>query len=230
MQWLRSLATCALLVTSAACSTVGGNRADRQHDMATGALLPGACEEPASLHQGQLGCYFDTAVQLRNPPRELYWHIEEFVDPAIAEGAKGPASAVVSAYDRTFLYTINGEAQFATPGGRPVSSVGPLPTPHADAITARFMQAMTKPGAMTRVHTHDGPEAFFLISGAICMDSPGGPAMTGAGQTYWIGGNVPMQLHHAGADVRRSIFLVLHPSSEPWMKMSDWKPAGGCTH
>ena len=230
MQCLRSLARCALLVPLAACSAVGGNSDDQKHDMAMGALIPGACEEPASLHQGQLGCYFDTAVQLRNPPSELYWHIEEFVDPAIAEGAKGPASAVVSAYDRTFLYTINGEAQFATPGGRPVSSIGPLPTPHAEAITARFMQAMTEPGAMTRVHTHDGPEAFFLISGAICMDSLGGPAITGAGQTYWIGGNLPMQLHHAGTDVRRSIFVVLHPSSEPWMKMSDWKPTGGCTH
>lgn len=189
------------------------NRDDR-HNMAMGALLPGACEERASLHQGQLGCYFDTAVQLRSPPGELYRHIEEFADPAIVEDAKGPASAVVSAYDKTFLYTINGEAQFAMPGGRPVSSIGPLPTSHADAITTRFMQAMTEPGAMTRVHTHDGPEAFFLISEAICMDSPSGPAITGAGQTYWIGGNVTMQLHHAGADVRRSIFVVLHPSSE----------------
>lgn len=228
MASLRSVVTGLLGVLLSACATAAPREAP--HDMAMGAKLPGACEEPASLNTGRLGCYFDTAVQVREPPSQLYWHIEEFADRAVADRAKGTAGAVVSAYGRTFLYTINGEAEFATSGARPVRSIGPLPAPPGKIITARFMQAMTEPGAMTRVHTHDGPEAFFLISGAICMDSPSGPAITGAGQTFWISGNVPMQLHHSGNEVRRSIFVVLHPSSEPWMKMSDWKPTGGCTH
>jgi quercetin dioxygenase-like cupin family protein len=192
--------------------------------------IAGGCEEPASANRGKMGCYFDAAVEIGQQPDEVYWHVDEFADGRAAAAAPAlPTSTVIEAYGRTFLYTVTGDAAWRPAGGERVATVGPMPAPQGGRVTARYMQAMTEPGAQTRPHWHDGPEAFVVLSGAICMESPDGVSTTGAGRTYWIRGAVPMQLSHAGEGVRRSIFIVLHPSAEPWMKMAtDWTPKGAC--
>jgi hypothetical protein len=40
----------------------------------------------------------------------------------------------------------------------------------------------------------------------------------------------PMVLTGMGTEMRRSVVLVLHDSTQPWMTiMTDWKPAGACS-
>jgi hypothetical protein len=175
-----------------------------------------------------MGCYFDEAIDIGLLPAAAFWHVDEFPDYASAARAKGPASVVVRGYGRIFMQTVNGQAQWRARGGRHLATVGPMDAPQGETVTARFMQAMTQRGASTRPHVHDGPEAFYLVSEAICMETPSGTQTTGAGQTYLINGGVPMQLTSAGQGVRRSLFVVLHRSSQPWMTMGDWKPTGAC--
>lgn len=212
----------------ASCSTAETHAPG--HDPAMGGpRMAGACEAPAAANSGREGCYFDAAVEIGTPPAEVYWHVDEYADAAAARAARGPGSAVIEAYGRYFLQTVNGRADWRPAGGQHRATVGPMPAPRGGPVTARFMQAMTRPGASTRPHRHDGAEAFYLVSGAICMETPGGAATTGAGETYWVAGGVPMQLTSAGQGLRRSLFVVLHPSSEPWMRMApDFTPTGAC--
>jgi quercetin dioxygenase-like cupin family protein len=136
---------------------------------------------------------------------------------------------VIEAYGRWFLATVNSSPLQASPGGRRVTTIGPMARPPGRRLVARFMQAMTRPGAATQPHSHDGPEAFHVLSGAICMESPMGAATTGTGGDYWIGGGHPMQLTSVGKDVRRSLFVVVHPAGRPWMNVNiPWKPKGLC--
>ena len=171
----------------------------RGHTM-EGPRLPGGCEAPASANSGRMGCYFDGSVELGPLSRDQYWHVDEFPDLASATRARLPGrSIVVEAYGRTFLQTISDDAGWRSAGGRRLASVGPMAAPRGEPVTARFMQAMTRPGAATRPHVHDGAEAFYLLSGAICMETPDGTQTTSEGQTYLIAGGVPMQLTSAGA-------------------------------
>lgn len=218
-----------LLAALASCTASDSpSPALTQHVMGT-PRMPGACEAPGAANAGKMGCYFDVAINLGAVPDTVFWHIDEFSDAASAERAKGAGGAVVLAYGRTFLQTVNGDAKWQAAGGRRLSTIGPLQAPDGRAVTARFMQAMTEPGAMTRPHRHSGPEAFYILSGAICLETPDGPQTIGAGQTLEAAAGVPMQLTSAGRGVRRSLFIVLHPTSQPWMMAApDWTPKGAC--
>lgn len=217
-----------LLAGLGAC---GSPHAPATADHAMGSpRMPGACEASASANTGKMGCYFDEAVELGTSAGSAFWHVDEFPDATSAVQALASGSAVVRAYGRIFLQTVNDDAGWRPAGGRHLATVGPMPTPKGSPVTARFMQAMTQPGANTRPHRHDGPEAFYLLSGAICMETPEGGQTTGPGETYWVRGGVPMQLTSAGKEVRRSLFVVLHSSSQPWMTMApDWTPTGACS-
>lgn len=218
-----------LLLGLASCTAGESQRTESPKHGIGNPLISGGCEAPASANHGKFGCYFDESIILEAPPRELFYHVDEFEDRASAERARTPGSVVVDAYGRLFLETVSGDASWRPPSARRIATVGPMPAPASSRVTARFMQAMTRPGAKTRPHSHDGPEAFHIFSGAICMETPDGAETTVAGQDYWIRGDVPMQLSSTGTEVRRSLFVVLHPSSRPWMNISiPWTPSGRC--
>lgn len=194
-----------------------------------GPRMPGACEAASAANAGKLGCYFDVAIEIGTLSAPVFWHVFEFSDAASARRVTAPGAAIVYAYGRVFLQAVNSDPHWRAAGGNHLATVGPMPAPQGVPVTARFMQAMTQPGANTRPHRHDGPEAFYLLSGAICMETPEGGRTTGPGETYWVRGGVPMQLTSAGNGVRRSLFVVLHASSQPWMTMApDWAPTGAC--
>lgn len=192
--------------------------------------ISGACVQPSSINQGKFGCFYDAQVELADTSGELFYHIDEFASRREADAAKPNQAAVVEAYGRWFVETVNSEADWRPRGGKRLATIGPMPRPPGARVTARFMQAMTKPGATTQPHSHDGPEAFHVLTGAICMESPMGIARTEAGKDYWIGGGHPMQLSSIGTEVRRSLFVVIHPSDRPWMNVGiAWKPTGACS-
>ena len=198
-------------------------------DMMGGPRLPGACEAPAGGASGRIGCYFNAALDLGRVAGLLYWHIDEFPDARSADSARGRTGIVVAAYDRVFLYTVSSSASWRPSGGRRLATVGPMAAPEGEAATARFMEATTEPGAMTRPHRHDGAEGFYILSGAICLETPSRIDVARENGTLSVEGGRPMQLSHAGPGLRRSIFVVLHRRSRPWMTAApDFVPEGRC--
>jgi quercetin dioxygenase-like cupin family protein len=117
----------------------------------------------------------------------------------------------------------------AVKGGQPVAVVGPLELPPAKSYTAVLSYAVMRPGDRSRVHTHPGPEGWYMIVGEQCLETPAGANRAKAGGTMTVPPNVPMELSITGTVVRKSLVLVIHDSSQPRGTPSQWKPAGACS-
>lgn len=191
--------------------------------------VPGGCEAPSAENHGRHGCYFDAAVDIDPVSAPVFWYVDEYPHAAAARAASTKGSAVVHAYGRVFLETVSTDPDWRATGGRRHVTLGPLPVPAGVPLTARYMQGMTAPGVRTRPHRHSGPEAFFLLDGSICLETPSGTQTIARGQTGWLAGASAMQLSSGANGIRRSLLVVIHPTAQAWMTvMPDWQPKGGC--
>jgi hypothetical protein len=67
-----------------------------------------------------------------------------------------------------------------------------------------------------------------MIVGEQCLETPAGANRATAGATMTVPPNVPMQLSITGTEVRKSLVLVIHDSSQARGTVSQWKPPGAC--
>jgi quercetin dioxygenase-like cupin family protein len=51
------------------------------------------------------------------------------------------------------------------------------------SYTARYLEAVITPGQRTPVHTHAGPEAWYLVAGTECLETPEGITVAHAGDS-----------------------------------------------
>ncbi len=104
--------------------------------------------------------------------------------------------------------------------------VGPFNLPAGRPVTARFLESTFPPGMRTRVHSHPGPEAFFVIEGEQCVDTPAGHATIHAWESRIVEGGAHVQAARKG---RRSLVLILARAGEPWMTPeTGWVPSDYC--
>ena len=68
-----------------------------------------------------------------------------------------------------------------------------------------------------------------LIPGTQCLKTPEGMTVAHAGDPTIVPEGPPMALNSVGDETRRSVFLVPHDTTKPWITMaSDWQPKGLC--
>jgi quercetin dioxygenase-like cupin family protein len=162
------------------------------------------------------------------PSAPLYWHLYRYRTRAAAEAAKGMNSTVVDSLGHIWVYTIAKKTWRPTAGER-VAVLGPLQVSPDKRYTARYMEAVFAPGMHTSVHRHSGAEAWYVLAGAQCLETPDRIIVARAGEGAVVPEGPPMALSGIGDDIRRSVLLVIHDSSEPWMTVtSDWAPQGRC--
>lgn len=191
------------------------------------AAVPGLCSAPAAEHVGQPGCYLSAELAIEAGSEPVYWHIVEFPDPASAraEAAGHRWATVVTAHGRHWLYVIGPEDE-AINSGAPPAVVGPLRRPGDGPLTARFLESIFPPGMKTRAHAHPGPEAFYVVEGEQCMDSPTGQARIAVGESYILEGGPHLQAAPTG---RRNLVALLIPADEGWMSLTpEWTPSNYC--
>lgn len=173
----------------------------------------------------------------------LYWHIHEFPTRAAAEAARGPRGTVANVFDRHWLYTI-ADAEWRPAAGEKIARIGPLDVAPNTAYTARYMEALFPPRGPEPYgdgsgHRHPGPEAWYVVSGAQCLETPNGLIVASAGGGAMVPEGWPMAISSVGAETRRALVLILHRSAEPYSMAvddhrshgaphSDWKPQGLC--
>ena len=110
------------------------------------------------------------------PAAPMFWHIDRYATRAAAEMAKGARGTVVESLDAIWLFTIAEKGWRPTSGER-VAEIGPLPVDAHRSYTAVYMQAVFSPGTTALVHKHSGPEAFYGLTGGICIETPDGRAV-----------------------------------------------------
>ena len=188
------------------------------------------CKRPApGKKPAPIGCTIlaqRTVQELPHGP--LFWYLVAFPTRAAAEAAGGPTSVVADAEGRSWVFTI------APDDGGPwrgelVAQVGPLELPRMKAYTIEVAVAVLPPGSQSRVHTHAGPEAWYMLAGEQCLETPSGARRAGPGQGMAQAGYTPMQLVVTGKVVRHALVVVVHDADKGWGSPSDWKPSGRCT-
>jgi quercetin dioxygenase-like cupin family protein len=189
----------------------------------------GMCVPVASRAGRKEGCFVLATVPLgRLPDTGLYWHIDRYPTWAAAKKDQGARSTILHAYGKIWLLTI-ADQDFLAAHGTHVAEVGPLPLGSAPSYTAWYMEATFAPGMKSAVHRHAGPEAWYVLSGEQCLETPHGKSVIGTGQGGLVPGGYPMLLTATGSAQRRSLVLILGDSSLPnVLPENDWKPQGLC--
>ena len=190
-------------------------------------LVPGGCIAPAIDHQNEAGCYLLAEIKADKPPTQLYWHVIEFarLSDAEAEAGKHRWSKAVPTHNRVWLYVFGARNETIS-GGTAKAVIGPMTVPAGDAVSIRFLTSTFPPGMRTRVHSHPGSEAFYVIEGEQCVETPTVRHRITAGNYYVVQSGLHVQ---AAAKGRKSLVaLILRPDaiwSEP---DSSWKPSNFC--
>lgn len=190
---------------------------------------PGGCTTPVSQRTSEVGCYLDAIEVLGGLPQvPLFWHLYNYPTSAAAEAAKPPHGTVVEAFGKVWLYTI-ADAGWRPSGGERVAVIGPLRIIAGKQYTARYMEAVFTPGLHSSIHRHSGPEAWYLVAGTQCLETPESVTVAHAGDSAVVPEGPAMVLSSVGAETRRSVLLVLHDTSQSWISAaSDWTPKGLC--
>ena len=193
------------------------------------AQAPGGCTTPVSQRPSEVGCYVAASEALgvlgQGP---VFWHLYNYATRSAAEAAKGARGTVVEAFGKVWLYQI-AEESWRPANGERIAVIGPLSVTPGRPYTARYMEAVFAPGMKSAIHRHSGPEAWYVLAGAQCLETPSGITVARAGEGAIVPQGPPMVLHSVGTETRRSVLLVLHESSQPWSILaSDWKPKGVC--
>jgi len=166
------------------------------------------------------------------PNGVLFLRLENFLTITAAQQAATPASAVVKWAGKVWLFTL-GSAGQRSRGGTFVAEIGPIPdVPTAaryvlDVNEAEFGPDL-KAQVARQVHTHPGPEIFYLLTGEQCLETPTGATRARAGQGMVAPADTPMQLNIMGGSKRDAFFVVVHDSTKPRVTPSDWQPKGTC--
>lgn len=186
------------------------------------------------LKSNKFGCLLLAEKELaRFPQGTLFWHLSKFPTRRAAEAAKGQTGMVVEAEGQVWLFSF-GPKGAKPKRGKLVSSIGPLQLtsdklPPAKSYEIVAYRAVMPAGTYTRVHTHPGPEAWYILAGEQCLETPAGVMKGRAGEGMFAPPATPMRLSNNGSSTRSALFIVIHDASQPWsIPTNDWEPTGAC--
>jgi len=166
------------------------------------------------------------------PKGVLFLRLENFSTTKAAQDAATSASAVVEWAGKIWLFTL-GPKGIRASAGTLVAEIGPVPdVPPATSYVLDVNEADFGPDMKTQVaqqvHTHPGPEIFYLLTGEQCLETPNGATRAQAGEGMVAPANTPMQLNITGSSRRDAFFVVVHDAMKPRVTPSDWQPSGTC--
>jgi quercetin dioxygenase-like cupin family protein len=189
-----------------------------------------AClDVPPGEKRPPFGCFnVGTVTGLHFSQASVYWHLRTFPSRKAAEAARSATGIVVEEDGRVWLSEF-GDRNRAPRGGESIAVVGPLQLPPARSYAAVLSYAVMRPGDSSRVHTHPGPEGWYVLAGEQCLETPAGANRARAGGTASVPANIPMELKVTGKTLRRAFALVIHDSTQERGINSDWKPSGACS-
>ena len=189
-----------------------------------------ACVDlPPGEKRPEFGCFnIGMVTGLHFSHASVYWHLRAFPSRKAAEAVKSATGIVVEEDGRVWLSEF-GPRDPAPRGGEAIAIVGPLQLPAAGSYAAVLSYAVMRPGDNSRVHTHPGPEGWYVLAGEQCLETPAGANRARAGGTSTVGSNIPMELNVTGTTLRRAFALVIHDAAQERGVLSKWKPSGACS-
>ncbi len=136
---------------------------------------------------------------------------------------------MVEILGHVWLFTI-ADKSWQSASGEHVANVGPLPLPVAKSLMATYMEGNFRPGMQSTVHRHPGTEAWFVLSGAQCLETPHGNQFGRPGAApVIVPPGEPMLLTGVGKEQGHWLVLILMDATMPrGSPAEDWTPAHSC--
>ena len=179
------------------------------------AQLAPLCVENSPERRGELGCSVVVRKELPEGLEEpVYWHIDRFDSIERARAATGPASFAFEADGTAWLMAVESTTADHH-GGQHVTAVGPLPLPKASRYAMQINSAKFTPGMYSRPHTHSGVEAFYVLAGEQCLQTPTSAVILRKGETLALPADTPMRAVATGTVIRYGFAIVIHDASQP---------------
>jgi quercetin dioxygenase-like cupin family protein len=97
-----------------------------------------------------------------------------------------------------------------------VAEIGPIPRVQASELLLRVNEAGGPPGTKTSIHTHPGPEAFYVLAGETTQKTPQGVSRISAGQTMVGHADVPMEVSSSGQSETQSLVMFVVDATKPF--------------
>lgn len=224
-----AIAALGLLTASTAALAAG-----QAHVMADGpadGTVISCVDIPVGNPRPPYGCFnlaHVSGLQLGNSA--AVWYLYRFASQAAAEAARSPHGVVAAEAGAFWLSEITpqGHPPDAPKGGVLAAKIGPLALPQAAGYSATLAYAVMQPGQRSRIHTHPGPEAFYVVAGEQCVETPAGAKRAHAGEGFSEPAGIPMQLMATGSETRRGFALVLHDATQAQAAPSTWQPSNLC--
>ncbi|WP_175943404.1 hypothetical protein [Caballeronia sp. BCC1704] len=189
----------------------------------------GACI-PVNERTTEYGCFVHAEEHLQKlPDGPIFWHIDRFTDRSSAQAAKTTNGTVVEILGTIWLFTIAGES-WRSSTGEHIADVGPLTLPQARSLMATYMEGNFKPGMQSTIHRHPGTEAWFVLSGAQCLETPHGEQLGRPGAPpVIVAPGEPMLLTGIGKEQGHWLVLILMDATMPrGLPADDWTPKHTC--
>jgi mannose-6-phosphate isomerase-like protein (cupin superfamily) len=150
------------------------------------------------------------------PAGELYWRIENVDSLDQAKASAGAWSLAAESAGKIWLFTL-GPLGGATSGARMVAEVGPIPRVTAKEFLLRINDASGPPGSTTKVHSHPGSEAFFVLEGEQSIRGKDGMLRVKAGQAEaGHGADKAMQVSSSGSVDLHALVMFVVDATRPF--------------
>jgi quercetin dioxygenase-like cupin family protein len=164
--------------------------------------------------RGEEGCTILAVRPFVDAGTNLYWHIDRFETLEAARNAAGSNGVAAEAHGSYWLMTVEDQSDDHH-GGQHVASIGPVVRPATGPLTMRVQSSLLSPGSLTPVHTHSGPEVFFIAKGEQCLDMPDGGQQLKSGQTFVVPSGIVHRGRITGSTQRGALALILHDAAKP---------------
>lgn len=182
--------------------------------IAFGQLEP-KCVENSPERRGGIGCSYVENKALSGVFREpLYWHIDRFDDGEKARAAVGPDSIAFEGHGAWWLLSIESTVEDHH-GGAHVNQVLLPPLPPASKYSMLVISSYIPVGLTSRVHHHSGVEAFYVVDGEQCLETPTRAYPMKKGDVLVLPTGVTMQMVVTGAAPRRAVAAVIYDAAQP---------------
>ena len=179
------------------------------------------CTSDSPERHGMPGCSILGDKRLPSslqPP--VLWHIDEFSSFAEAQRAEGPWSLAIEARGHGWLYSIEGDTSHHH-GGKHYAVMGPIPTQPGRLYSMMAMSAYFLPGQRSTIHTHAGPEAWWVLEGEQCLQTTRSSIRATAGHGAIVAEGDTMRMVGTGNGPRRALVLILHDADRPATSVVD---------
>lgn len=176
-------------------------------------LVPCTTDSPE--RRGEPGCTIVSDKRLPGPLlAPVFWHIDEFQSLADAQRVETPRSLAIEAHGSTWLYSLEVDTTNHR-GGKHRAVVGPIPVRRNQHYSMMAMSAYFLPGQYSVVHTHPGPEAWWVLEGEQCLQTTRTTIRARAGQGAIVAEGDTMRMVGIGTGPRRALVLILHDADKP---------------